>query len=198
MRTITLLFLSCIFAQSALAQDPVAEPGATEVRSAGSLTPRQIRAYREGRGMGAGRIADANGYPGPMHVLQLADALELSDEQRAATAQLMTEMKTRARQLGEQLITREQALEQHFADGSINSENLPAMLMEISELQAQIRLAHLQTHIDQRALLNEAQIARYGELRREARASGTTGQPMGRQQGQHRQMRQGNSSPPSQ
>lgn len=196
MRTITLLLLSCIITQSSFAEDATTETSAAEARNASSLTPQQISAYREGRGMGAGRVADANGYPGPMHVLQLAEALELNDEQRAATAQLMSAMKTEARQLGEQLIAREQALDQKFADGSIDSDGLRGALMEIGELQAKIRLTHLQTHIDQRALLNEAQVAKYSELRREARASGGAGRHMGRQQGQHRQMRQRDGQPP--
>lgn len=197
MRPYTLLLLSCLITHAALAQEPVADTTTDEAQVVSSLTPNQIQAYRDGRGMGAGRVADANGYPGPMHVLELADALELSDEQRAATAQLMSRMKTEARALGEQLIAREQALGTQFADGSIDSDGLRIALTEIGELQAGIRRVHLQTHIDQRALLNETQLTRYGELRREARAAAGTGRHMGGQQGQHRQMRQRDGQSPN-
>lgn len=189
MRALTFLLLSCIITQSALAQDPAAEADATETRAVSSLTPQQIHAYREGRGMGAGRVADANGYPGPMHVLELAEVLELSDEQRAATAALMSAMKAEAGQLGKQLIAREQALDQQFVDRSVDGESLKVALMEIGELQARIRLAHLNAHIDQRALLSETQLESYSKSRREARAARGPGRQrdMGCQHGQMRQ-----------
>ena len=48
------------------------------------LTEEEIASYREARGMGLARPADINGYPGPLHVLEQAEALGLSDDQRAA------------------------------------------------------------------------------------------------------------------
>jgi len=61
--------------------------------------------------------------------------------------------------------------------------------MEIGELQARIRLAHLNAHIDQRALLSETQLESYSKSRREARAARGPGRQrdMGCQHGQMRQ-----------
>jgi hypothetical protein len=42
----------------------------------------------EGRGFGLGFAADQNGYPGPMHVLELKDRLKLTAEQEAKAREL--------------------------------------------------------------------------------------------------------------
>jgi hypothetical protein len=43
----------------------------------------------EGKGMGLALAAELNNYPGPMHVLEHAQALGLNETQRSSTAQLM-------------------------------------------------------------------------------------------------------------
>jgi len=45
-----------------------------------------------GRGFGLAFAADQNGYPGPMHVLELRDRLKLSPDQEARTHELMHAM----------------------------------------------------------------------------------------------------------
>ncbi len=50
-----------------------------------ALSASDVQALDEGRGMGTAKPAELNGYPGPMHVLQLAAELELSREQRERT-----------------------------------------------------------------------------------------------------------------
>jgi hypothetical protein len=44
---------------------------------------QQIADLRAGRGMGLALATELNGYPGPMHALEMADALDLSGQQRA-------------------------------------------------------------------------------------------------------------------
>ena len=44
-----------------------------EVRSIKALPEQQIADLRAGRGMGLALAAELNGYPGPMHVLELAE-----------------------------------------------------------------------------------------------------------------------------
>src|SRR4029453_19664342 len=39
----------------------------------------------DGRGFGMAFAADQNGYPGPMHILELKDRLKLTDDQEART-----------------------------------------------------------------------------------------------------------------
>src|SRR2546427_480384 len=46
----------------------------------------------EGRGFGLAFAADQNGYPGPMHVLELRDRLKLTGDQEARARELMHAM----------------------------------------------------------------------------------------------------------
>src|SRR4030095_2388307 len=64
-----------------------------------------------GRGMGLALAAELNGYPGPLHVLELADQMGLSGEQRAAIQKLFDSMKAEAVRIGERLLAQEADLE---------------------------------------------------------------------------------------
>ena len=78
---VTLLVL-ITFASPALAQSQQPYAG-LEARPIKALSEQQIADLRAGRGMGLALAAELNGYPGPMHALELADALDLSGQQRA-------------------------------------------------------------------------------------------------------------------
>src|SRR6266704_5180528 len=86
-----------------------------EQRSIKALSDREISDLTEGRGMGLAKAAELNGYPGPMHVLELADPLELSDQQRVKMQELLAAMKAEAIPLGEKLIAQEANLDRQFA-----------------------------------------------------------------------------------
>ena len=51
--------------------------------------------------MGLALAAELNGYPGPLHVIELADSLRLTPEQRARMEALHTSMTSEAGVLGE-------------------------------------------------------------------------------------------------
>src|SRR6266513_6395086 len=65
-------------------------------RTIKALSVQEIGDLLEGRGMGLAKAGELNSYPGPLHVLQLADQLGLSDAQRAATASLQATMRDQA------------------------------------------------------------------------------------------------------
>ena len=184
MLRLILLALLLTLALPAAAQEEAAEPAAAETTDARptGLMPRQERMLREGRGMGQARAAELNGYPGPMHVMQQADALELSDEQRAATAQLVARVREQAPAVGARILTAEAELNAMFADGSVNRETMEAKLAEIADLTAELRAVHMNAHLDQAALLTEAQKAAYQPAHRAGGGNGER-RPM-------RQMRQ--------
>ena len=69
--------------------------------------------------MGLALAAELNGYPGPRHVLDMADAMHLSDDQRATVDRLFSAMKTETVALGERLIAQETHLDRLFADKRI-------------------------------------------------------------------------------
>ncbi len=64
-----------------------------EARPIKALSGEQIADLKAGRGMGLALPAELNGYPGPLHVLELADALALTADQRARTQALYDKMK---------------------------------------------------------------------------------------------------------
>src|ERR671936_1965369 len=82
-----------------------------EGRPIKALSEQQIADLRAGRGMGLALAAELNGYPGPMHVLEMADRLGLSDQQRAKIRELFAAMKSEAVPLGETLIAQETDLD---------------------------------------------------------------------------------------
>ena len=87
-----------------------------EQRTVKALSEQQIADLRAGRGMGLALPAELNGYPGPSHVLENADALGLSAEQREHTKGLFEAMKAEAVPVGERLIEQEAKLDRLFAD----------------------------------------------------------------------------------
>jgi Spy/CpxP family protein refolding chaperone len=130
-----------------------------------ALSDQQIADLRAGRGMGLALAAELNGYPGPMHVLELADQLGLSAELRQQMRDLVEAMKTEAVPVGESLIARETALDRAFADGTISPDTLASLTAQIGETQAQLRAVHLKYHLTTADLLTPHQRHRYAELR---------------------------------
>jgi Spy/CpxP family protein refolding chaperone len=118
-----------------------------------------------GKGMGLAKAAELNGYPGPAHVLELADDLALSTEQRERTQSLWRAMDARARSIGQQLVDAERELDALFASKQVTRERLALQLDRIGALQAQLRAVHLDAHLEQVRILTPQQSNRYAALR---------------------------------
>jgi Spy/CpxP family protein refolding chaperone len=142
-----------------------------QTREIKSLSTNDINALKMGAGMGYAKAAELNGYPGPMHVLELATSLKLSQGQRVASENLLTQHKAKARAMGTQLIDAEQALDIAFASNQIDTSRIAVLTARIGTLQAELRAEHLQTHLLQTALLEPQQIASYQRLRGYAKTS---------------------------
>src|SRR5262249_40499756 len=140
------------------AQQPYA---GLEVRSIKALSDQQIGHLRAGRGMGLALAAELNGYPGPMHSLELADSMGLSDQQRAKLEDLFAAMKAEAIRLGETLIAQEKELDQQFAEKTITLVRQKAAMEAIGATQAALRETHLKYHLSTANLLTPAQVQRY-------------------------------------
>lgn len=136
-----------------------------QTREIKALSPAQTSDLLAGKGMELAKAAELNGYPGPMHTLELATQLDLSAGQKQASEALMNRHRAEARKLGAQLVQAERALDQAFASRQIDATRLAAQTESIGRLQALLRKAHLETHLQQTALLNPAQISRYAHLR---------------------------------
>src|SRR5215813_10699629 len=98
----TVLACALILISSAsIAETPYAGLQARQIKSL------QVSDLKAGRGMGMALAAELNGYPGPAHVLELADRLDLSPDQRAHVQQLFDAMKQETIPLGTKLIEQE-------------------------------------------------------------------------------------------
>ncbi len=134
-------------------------------RSIKALSDQEIADYLAGKGMGFAKAAELNGFPGPSHVLELADELELSPTQKIETERMFARMQSRARDLGARLVDEERRLNELFASKQVSRQSLSKSLSEIASLQGQIRDAHLQAHLEQSDILSDAQARKYWQLR---------------------------------
>jgi hypothetical protein len=136
-----------------------------EQRDIKALSEQQIADLRAGRGMGLALAAELNGYPGPLHVLELADQLRLTVEQKRHVQSLYGGMKAEAVAAGEKLIASEQELDQEFAAHRMTAARLTSLMAQIGERQGALRAVHLKYHLTTAELLSADQRQRYAELR---------------------------------
>lgn len=136
-----------------------------EMRDIKALSEQEQRGWLQGQGMGLARAAELNGYPGPMHTLELADSIGLSPAQLAASRELMQRHKAEARALGVRLVEAERRLDAAFREKRANETDVERLTAEIAQIQGSIRASHLRTHLAQRRLLSLEQVSAYNRLR---------------------------------
>ena len=148
------------------ARTPAGSPYAgMERRAVKALSEQQIADLKAGRGMGLALAAELNGYPGPLHVLELADALQLTHEQRNQTQALYEAMKIETISIGERIVAEEMSLNRLFAEKVVTQPLLDGAAGRIGTAQGALRGAHLRYHLAMVDLLTPAQIAHYDKLR---------------------------------
>ena len=130
-----------------------------------SLSADDISGLLEGRGMGMAKQAELNGYPGPLHVLELADALGLTMDQRMETQHLREAMLAEAQPLGAQIVEHERHLDMMFAQQRADQEMVEAVTAEIGLLRAQLRAVHLIAHVGMYGTMTSDQRTLYASLR---------------------------------
>lgn len=157
--------------------EPASPYAGQEKQEIKALAAEEIRGYLSGSGMGLAKAAELNHYPGPRHVLDLAEPLHLSEEQRRKTQTIFEAMRTEAVRLGQQLIARERHLDTLFAAGTIAEPQLEQLVADIATIHGQLRAVHLRAHLAQRAILTPEQLHRYDALRGYDAASHHTTHP---------------------
>jgi Spy/CpxP family protein refolding chaperone len=123
-----------------------------------------------GRGFGMAFAADQNGYPGPMHVLELKERLKLTTDQEARVQALMSAMYGESRPKSARLLEAEGRLRRLFADGTADEATVRAAVEAVERARSEVRLVHLLTHLRTRDLLSEEQRRIYHEARWGARS----------------------------
>lgn len=136
-----------------------------EQRQISSLSKDDVGALRDGAGWGLAKPAELNGWPGPLHILELADALDLSAEQASEITGLFEEMNANARALGAALIEAELALDQAFESNAIDEARLAHLLGAAETIRGELRMTHLMAHLKAAPLLTRHQRMIYARER---------------------------------
>lgn len=95
-----------------------------ERREIKALSGSDIAGLLSGKGMGYAKAAELNGYPGPAHLLELAEELSLTVDQRAESKAIFERMEVAAKDLGAEMVAAERALDQAFKDKKIDEPSL--------------------------------------------------------------------------
>lgn len=155
------LLIALLIAGAGLAQAASQSPYAgQESRQIKALSSDEIHGLRQGEGMGLAMAAELNQYPGPRHVLELAEELHLSRDHR-----IFDDMRANAVDLGTRVIEYEQELDALFASEQVSDSSLNALLLKIGETRALLRAAHLRAHLEMKKILSGHQVAMYDNLR---------------------------------
>jgi hypothetical protein len=159
------IFISTALMFASVAANAQTPYAGLQARPIKALSEQQVADLTAGRGMGLALAAELNGYPGPSHVLELADKLELSADQRGQVQTLFNAMKAEAIPLGSKLIEQEAELDRKFAARIITPEDLKLTTAAIAVSQGELRETHLKYHLQTVPLLTPAQMHRYAQLR---------------------------------
>ncbi len=135
-----------------------------QTREISSLSADDIAALKAGEGWGLAKPAELNGYPGPAHILELAQQLNLSDAQLSAVRASYATMNAAAKTLGADLIAAEAAVDAAFRSNTTQID-LRAALARTEAARARLRETHLSAHLDVTPLLTDEQRQRYADLR---------------------------------
>ena len=139
-----------------------------EIRNIKSLSDNDVQSLQNGTGEafgGIAKLAELNGYPGPRHVLDIAQELQLTDRQREEIELIYQNMSNNAKSIGSAIIAIEQDMDEAFANKTITEENLIAMLDKSANFYEQLRFVHLSAHLDTAQIMTTEQIQMYNEMR---------------------------------
>lgn len=143
-----------------------ANPSSSAARALNALSADDVAALRDGHGMGLEKPAELNRHPGPGHVLDLADKLDLTPAQRRDTQAIYDRMHTHAIALGARIVAQEHALEALFADNAPTAATrVRQVITDIARLNGMLRFVPLGAHIATARALTPAQIDAYDRLR---------------------------------
>jgi Spy/CpxP family protein refolding chaperone len=134
-------------------------------RPISAMSAEEIDALTNGLGFSQALAAELNGYPGPRHVLDLADQLGLDDEREAVISALFDEMKVEAIAAGQAVLTAEADFDALFHEGGPSEDEVMSAAEEIGRLRGILRGIHLRYHLQTTALLTPHQIALYNAAR---------------------------------
>ena len=147
-------------------------------RAIAALSEEQIEGLQAGAGLGYAKAAELNGWPGPLHVLELADALDLSPPVQAQVEALRQEMLDAVQPLGLALIAAEEELDGLFDRPDLTAAKVEEATAKSAAIEAELRAAHLVAHLKTTPLLTPHQRMLYAAARGYETHAGPHGNPM--------------------
>lgn len=153
---------------SAASSSQISPYSGQEIRVIKSLSDNDVQSLQNGTGEafgGIAKLAELNGYPGPRHVLDIAQELQLTDRQRMEIELIYQNMSNNAKSIGSAIIGVEQDMDEAFANKTLTEENLIALLDKSANLYGQLRFVHLSAHLDTAQIMTTEQIQMYNEMR---------------------------------
>jgi Spy/CpxP family protein refolding chaperone len=153
---------------SAASSSQISPYSGQEIRDIKSLSDNDVQSLQNGTGEafgGIAKLAELNGYPGPRHVLDIAQELQLTDRQRMEIELIYQNMSNNAKSIGSAIIAVEQDMDEAFANKTITEEDLIALLDKSANLYGQLRVVHLSAHLDTAQIMTTEQIQMYNEMR---------------------------------
>ncbi len=136
-----------------------------EERPIKALSNERVAELLEGKGAGYALGGELNQYPGPRHVLDLAEDLDLTEEQEETVQGIFTEMQAEVKPLGRELLDLEERLGRAFRDEAIDEDSLAQLTEESAAVEGSLREAHLSAHLKTRDILSPEQVEEYDRLR---------------------------------
>lgn len=116
-----------------LAESKPHQPYASqEQRSVSSLAAADLNTLKKGQGWGLAKPAELNGYPRPIHVLELAERLELIKAQISQVHAIYTKTNANARHIGKAFVHSEVELDALF-------KTVPRLTQHQRHLYSQLR-----------------------------------------------------------
>ncbi|MEO1720180.1 MAG: hypothetical protein AAFR23_08125, partial [Pseudomonadota bacterium] len=99
-----------------------------QLRAIAALSADDVDALLNGHGWGFAKPAELNGYPGPLHVLELAGELKLTPAQKMRVEQVRQTMLQQAKVLGRAYVDSERALSRLFTEGKASLQAISSQI----------------------------------------------------------------------
>jgi Spy/CpxP family protein refolding chaperone len=141
-----------------------------ETREVKTLSTEKQEGLKRGASLNYALAAEMNGYPSPLHVLELADQLGLDADQKKRAQVIFDKLRRDAVTSGEALIAAEAHLDRIFELKQASYDRVDAQTAVIAAQEARLRAVHLNAHISMNEVLSPEQRESYDRLRGYGRA----------------------------
>ncbi|MEM7646715.1 MAG: hypothetical protein AAF203_07400 [Pseudomonadota bacterium] len=133
-----------------------------------AITQNDLEGLEKGSGMpfgGMAKAAELNGLPGPRHVLDMEEEIQLSKTQKKQVAEIFEKMNREARKWGAELIEIERLMDTKMKTGEIKSGSLQRLVRQSAIKYGELRFSHLVAHLETAKVLSKDQVQIYNKVR---------------------------------